>query len=103
MARLVLGKLADGSEPEPRVTNGRLSTRRNPTVELREEDAQHRRLDLVEARVVADQLEVDLVTGAVKAEHADAFREFGIIHGHEPAVPDAEEILRRIEAERGGD
>ena len=58
---LVLGKLAGRAEPELGVPTGRLTPRGNPAVELREEDAQHGRLDLVEARVVADQLEVDLV------------------------------------------
>ena len=58
---LVLGELAGGAEPELGVPTGGLTTRGNPAVELREEDAQHGRLDLVEPRVVADQLEVDLV------------------------------------------
>jgi hypothetical protein len=100
---LVLGQLARLAQPQLRIPRGSLATRSNPPVELAEEDAQHRCLDLVEARVVTDHLEVDLVARAVEPQHPHALRELVVARRHEPAVPDAEEVLRRIEAERGRD
>ena len=103
MSGLVLRQLARGAEPELRVARRRLTPQLDPAVELREEDAQDRGLQLVEARVVAEQLEVDLVARAVEAKHPDALRKLRIVQRHEAAVAETEEVLRRIEAERRRD
>src|SRR5437870_5725944 len=61
MARLVLGQIEGGVETELGVASGGLAAKSDPRVELGEEDAQDGGLELVEPRVVAEQLEVDLV------------------------------------------
>src|SRR2546423_12417303 len=103
MARLVLRQLAGGAEPELGVARRGLASRRDPAVELGEEDAQDRGLELVEARVVAEQLEVDLVPRAVEAEHPQPFGELRVVGRDEAPVPEREEVLRRIEAKRRRD
>ena len=45
------------AEPELAVALGGLAAQSRPLVEVRQEDAQRGRVDLVEARVVADELE----------------------------------------------
>ena len=63
-----------------------------------------RGLDLVEARVVADELEVDLVAlEPWKREQPHALGELLVVGRDEAAVAEREEVLRRIEAERRGD
>ena len=54
MAGLVGGQLAQVAEAELGVARRRLAPQPVPLVELREEEPQHRRLELVEPRVVAD-------------------------------------------------
>ncbi len=103
VARLVDRKLAQLAEPELRVARRGLAARGRPAVELAQEDAQRRRLQLVEARVVADVLERLLRLRAVEAEHPDPLRELGVAHRDQAAVAEAEEVLGRIEAERRGD
>ena len=100
---LVGRQLRDVAEPELRVAGRGLTPGRVPAVELRQEDAQHRGLQRVEARVVADQLEVLLRPRAVEAQHADAVGELGVVDGDEPAVAEREQVLGREEAEGRGD
>ena len=99
MAGLVDRDLAELAQAELGVARGRLAARGRPAVQLTQEDPQRRGLDLVEPRVVADVLERLLRLRAVEAEHPDALRELGVSHGDEAAVAEAEEVLRRIEAE----
>ena len=70
---------------------------------MRQEDPEHRGLDGVEPRVVADQVEVLLVARAVEAEHPDPVGELGVVHRDETAVAESEQVLRREEAEGRGD
>jgi hypothetical protein len=100
MPGLVLRQIAGVAEAELGVARGRLAPLRDPRVELGQEDPQDGGLQLVEARVVAEQLEVDLVAGAVEAEHAHALRELRIVRGDETPVAEREQVLRRVEAER---
>ena len=74
-----------------------------PAVELRQKDAESGRLDLVQSRVVTDELEALLVPGAVKSQHPDRLGEALVARRDEAPVPDAEQVLRREEAERAGD
>ena len=99
MARLVLRDLDELAEPELGVAGGRGAARLVPAGELRQEDAQERGLQLVEARVVADELEVGLVLRAVEGEQLDAVGELLVVRRDEAAVAEAEEVLRGIEAE----
>ena len=100
VAGLVGGQLADLTEPELGVTGNRLTARTVPLLEVREEDAQKRSLELVEPRVVADELEVLLVAGAVEAEEPHALRELVVVGRDETAVPEREQVLGREEAVR---
>ena len=100
---LVGRQLGDLAEPELGVARGRLAARRVPARQVRQEDPQHRGLHRVEARVVADQLEVLLGPRAVEAEHPDPVAELGVVHGDEPAVAEREQVLGREEAEGRGD
>ena len=100
MARLVLRDLHELAETELRVASSGGATPFVPTRELRQEDAQERGLQLVEPRVVADEVEVLLVLRAVEGEELHALRELVVVGRHEPAVAEAEEVLRGIEAER---
>ena len=97
---LVLGQLDELAEPELRVPGRHLAAAAVPLVEMRQEDPQERRLQLVETRVVADEVEVGLVAGAVEREHADAVGELLVARRDEAAVAEAEEVLRREEAVR---
>ena len=99
MARLVLRNLHELPEAELGVAGGRGAARLVPARELRQEDAQERGLQLVEPRVVTDEVELLLVLRAVEREELDALRELVVVRRHEPAVTEAEEILRGIEAE----
>src|SRR5919204_627720 len=99
VAGLVFRKVAGGAETELRIARSGLAPKPDPSIELAKEDAQDRRVDLVEARVVAEQLEVDLVPRAMKVEQPNPLRELGIVRCDQAAVADAEEVLRRIEAE----
>src|SRR5207253_636841 len=69
---LVRREIAELTQSQFRIAGGGFSTQLRPHVEPPEEDAQRSGLQLVEARVVADELEVDLVTGAVETEEATA-------------------------------
>ena len=62
MTRLVQGQLHELAEPQLRVARGGLASTTRPLLEVLEEDAEERRLKLVEPRVVADEVEVGLVT-----------------------------------------
>ena len=99
VARLVLRDLHELAEAELGVAGRRSAARLVPARELRQEDAQERGLQLVEARVVADELEVRLVAGAVEGKKLDAVGELLVVGRDEPAVAEAEEVLGRIEAE----
>jgi len=100
---LVLGQVTGSAQAELGIARSSLPALRDPAVELGEEDAQHAGLQLVEARVVADELEVNLVTRTVEPQHAHSLRKARIVRRDEAAVSDAEEVLRRIEAERRRD
>ena len=99
MAGLVRRQLAELAEPELLVARRGLAAEARPLVQLPQEDPQGSSLQLVEAGVVADELEVDLVAGAVEAQQADALAELLVQDRDETAVAQAEEVLRRIEAE----
>ena len=103
VAGLVLRQLDELAEPELGVASGDLAPAAIPPVEVREEDAQHPRLQLVEAGVVTDEVELVLVARPVEREHLHAVGELVVVRHDEAAVADAEEVLRRIEAVRGGD
>ena len=60
---------------------------------MSEEEAERRRLDLVETRVEADGLEVFLVARAVKAEEAHPRVQVTVVRDDETAVPDGPEAL----------
>src|SRR6185503_13359638 len=83
---LVGRKLADVAEAELRVGLRCRAPAFVPLVEVAEEDAQRRGLQLVEARVVADDVKRLLVTGAVEAEETDAVGELGAGGRDEAAV-----------------
>jgi len=100
---LVLGQVAGRAQAELRIARRSLPALRDPAVELGEEDAQHGSLQLVEARVVANELEVDLVARTVEPQHAHPLRKLRVVRRDEAAVSDAEEVFRRIEAERRRD
>ena len=95
VARLVLRDLHELAEAELGVAGGRGAARLVPARELRQEDAQERGLQLVEPRVVTDEVEVLLVLRAVEREELDALRELVVVRRDEPAVAEAEEVLRR--------
>ena len=62
--------------------------------------AQDARLELVEARVVAHELEGPLVVRAVEAQRAHLLGERGVAGGDRAAVAERAEVLRREERER---
>src|SRR4051795_2583797 len=99
VARLIQRNLHELAEAQLGVPGRRSAPRLVPACELRQEDAQERGLQLVEARVVSDELEVGLVLGAVEGEELDALRKLVVVRRHEPTVAEAEEVLRRVEAE----
>ena len=78
-----------------------LGAPRVPAVDPGEADPQHRRLDLVEARVEADVVEVHLVAAAVEAQQAGHLDELGDAAGHQATVAVAAQALGREEAEDG--
>ncbi len=100
VTRVILRKLHELAEPELRVTGRRRAARLVPARELRQEDAQERGLQLVEAGVVADEVEGRLVARAVEGEELNAVGELLVARRHQPAVAEAEEVLRGVEAER---
>ena len=73
-----------------------------PLVEMRQLHAQDRRLELVQARVVADLLVVDLVARAVEAQDARLFGDPLVGGDDHAAVAEAAEVLGREERERRG-
>ena len=83
----------------PRRSAARRSAAVAPAVELRKQDAQHRGLELVEARVVADLLVGDLVARAVEAQRPHALGDRVVVRGDRAAVAEAAEVLRREERE----
>src|SRR5579862_1432049 len=99
VAGLVLRNVDELAEAELGVARRGGAAALVPAVELREEDAQERRLELVETRVVADEIEVDLVARAVEGEEPDALRELLVVRRDQTAVAETEEVLRRVEAE----
>ena len=70
---------------------------------MRQEDAERGGVDLVEARVVADELEPDLRLGAVEAQQPQSLAELLVVDRNQAAVAEREEVLRRVEAERRRD
>jgi hypothetical protein len=100
--RLVVRNLAELLEAELPVSLSGLAARGVPTVKLGQEEAENGSLELVEPRVVADELEAPLVLRAVEAEPADRCGELGIARGDKPPVAEPEEVLRRKEAEGRG-
>src|SRR5918997_992969 len=71
-----------------------------PAVEVRELHAQDAGLQLVQARVVADQLERLLVARAVEAQRAQRLVQLGGVGGDGAAVAERADVLRRVEGER---
>ena len=100
VAGLVAWQLAGLTQAEARVAEGGGTARGVRVVEPLEEEPQRRGLELVEARVVAHELERLLVLRAVEAQQADPLGELGVGRRDEAAVTDAREVLRREEAER---
>ena len=103
MRAVVGGQLDELAEPQLGVPRGSLAALRVPAVEVLEEEPQRGRLQLVQPRVRADVLEVALVAGAVEAQHPHALGELVVETRDQPAVADAAEVLRRVEAERRRD
>src|ERR1700728_899893 len=68
---------------------------------MRQLNAQDRRLQLGEARRVADPIEGLLVARPVEAELTHALGELGVIRRDRSGIPERAEVLRRVEAERG--
>src|SRR5207244_9031274 len=96
-------RLDELAEPQLAVALRRGAAQPRPFAEVWEEDAQRSRLQLVQPGVVADEVEVHLVAGAVEAEHPHAVAELVVVDRDQAAVSQAEEVLRRIEAERRRD
>ena len=71
-----------------------------PTVQVRQEQAQHGRLNLVQPRVEPDLLEGALVAGAVKPQQPHAFGQVGVRGGNGAAVAQRRQILGGEERER---
>jgi hypothetical protein len=65
-------------------------------------DAQDRRLQRVEPRVVADQLEGLLVARPVEAQHPHALGDLVVACEHRAAVAEGAEVLGREEGQSGG-
>ena len=103
VAVLVERQIDELAEAELGVPRGSLAATAVPLVEMRQEEAEERRLQLVEPRVVADEVEVDLVARAVEGEDAQSLGELFVVRHDEPAVAEAEEVLRREEAVRRED
>src|SRR5436190_17223589 len=103
VSRLVLRQLAELAEPKRGIPGSGFTAQPRPIVEPPEEDPQRRGLELVEPRVVADELEVDLVARTVEAQHPHAVAERFVGDRDEAAVAEPEEVLRGIEAERRRD
>src|ERR1700704_3409788 len=93
VAILILGQLDEIAETKLRVPGGSLAAAAVPLVEMRQEEAEERRLQLVEGGVVADEVEVGLVARAVEREHAYAVGEILVIRDDESTVPEAEKVL----------
>ena len=102
VARLVRRRVDVLADAELAVALGRLTPTARPAVQLPEEEAERCGLDLVQPRVAADEMEVDLVLRPVETEHADALGDLSVGCSHQPAVTEAEQVLRRIEAEGRG-
>src|SRR4051794_20344194 len=90
MAGLVGREVAQLAEAELVVAGRRLAPLPRPLVQLPQEDPEGGGLQLVEARVVADELEVDLVPRAVEAEQPDPLAELRVHDCDETAVAEAE-------------
>jgi hypothetical protein len=103
VARFVLGQLTELVETELPIVGRGFPPEQVPAVELRQKDAESSRLDLVQPRVVADELEPLLVPGTVEAQHPDRLGERLVACRDEASVADAEQVLRREEAECAGD
>src|SRR5205807_10126612 len=103
VAVLVLRELHEVAEAKLGVARRSIAATAVPLVEMRQEEPEERRLQLVEARVVADEVEVGLVARAVERENAHAVREIFVVRDNETAIAEAEEILRRKEAVRRDD
>src|SRR6185437_16863372 len=91
--------LAELAESELLVAGGRLAACRVPAADLAEEEAQHGGLQLVEPRVVADRLEVLLVTRAVEAKQRDPVGELLVGRRDKASIAEREQVLGREEAE----
>ena len=75
--------------------------RLRPAVELGQQHPQDRRLELVQARVVAHVLERPLVARAVEPQRARQLRDAVIVGRDRAAVAEAGEVLGGVERERG--
>src|SRR5205085_2562274 len=75
VAGILRGQLDQLAEAELRVPRRRLAPLAVPAVDVAEEEAQEGGLELVEARVVADQVEVGLVARAVEGQQAETVGE----------------------------
>ena len=95
------GQLGELAEPGRLVVAARRAAALAPGVEVRQLEPQQRRLQLVEARVVAHQLEALLVARAVEAQHPHALGDLVVRARHRAAVAEAAEVLGGEEGEAG--
>ena len=102
VAGLVVRRL-DETREQLGVARGGLAALRVPRFDVAQEDPQERRLERVEARVVADVLELLLRPRAVEAQHPQPLGERSVVDGDQPAVAKREQVLGREEAERRRD
>src|SRR5206468_3624707 len=88
------------AEPSLLVVVARLPAPGGPSVEMWQLYAHDRRLQLVQARVVAELLVVDLVARAVEAQNACLLGDLLVAGEDHASVAEAAEVLGRIERER---
>jgi hypothetical protein len=103
VTRLVLRDLDELAQAELGIAGGRLTPPPRPLLEVRQEQAQEGRLELVEAGVVAHELEVVLVARTMEGEHPDPLGQLFVVRGHQSSVAEAEEVFGRVEAEGRGE
>src|SRR5260370_685863 len=68
---------------------------RRPTVQVFQLDAQDRRLQLIDAKISADQRMKIFRLAAVNAEHAHPFGKFRVPGGAQPGIAESSQILAR--------
>src|SRR5262249_12248629 len=98
VTRLVLGQVAYLAEPELRVARRGLAPQPVPLLDVRQKQPRRSGLELVEPRVVADELEVLLRLRAVEPQEPDPLRQLLVAGRDEPRVAEREQVLGREEA-----